>query len=92
VIGNYSGDCGRTRSLCLLPRIDPVDFTKAKMNIELRKTQKDTQPSRTFLVLKNSSNINTQLSAICWYFFSIGDWGLGSTIKDETHLEVANSI
>jgi len=30
-------DRGRTRNLCLLPRIDPAGFMRVKMNIALRK-------------------------------------------------------
>ena len=41
-----SGDHGRTRNLCLLPRIDPTGFMRVNMNTYCI-AQKDTQPSQT---------------------------------------------
>ena len=51
---------GRTRNLCLLPRIDPTGFMRAKMNIALRK--RTLSPVR--LVLEDSSKHSFMLFVV----------------------------
>ena len=55
-----SGDHGRTRNLCLLPRIDPTGFMRVKMNIALRK--RTLSPVR--LVLEDSSKRSFMLFVV----------------------------
>ena len=55
-----SGDHGRTRNLCLLPRIDPTGFIKVKMNIALRKRTL----SPVILVLEDSSKRSFMLFVV----------------------------
>ena len=55
-----SGDHGRTRNLCLLPRIDPTGFMRVKMNIALRK--RTLSPVR--LVLEDSSKHSSMLFVV----------------------------
>jgi hypothetical protein len=55
-----SGDRGRTRNLCPLPRIDPTGFMRVKMNIALRK--RTLSPVR--LVLEDSSKHSSMLFVV----------------------------
>jgi len=65
-----------TRYLCLLPRIDPAGFTRAKMNIALRKRTL----SSVRIVLKDC--FKTQLHALSFMLFvliclfAIGEYNL----------------
>jgi hypothetical protein len=54
------GDRGRTRNLCLLPRIDPTGFMRVKMNIALRNWT--LSPVR--LVLEDSSKRSFMLFVV----------------------------
>ena len=55
-----SGDRGRTRNLCLLPRIDPKGFMRVKMNTALRKRTL----SIVRLVLEDSSKRSFMLFVV----------------------------
>jgi hypothetical protein len=56
----HTTDHGRTRNLCLLPRIDPTGFMRVKMNIALRK--RTLSPVR--LVLEDSSKRSFMLFVV----------------------------
>ena len=63
-----SGDRGRTRNLCPLPRIDPTGFMRVKMNIALRK--RTLSPVR--LVLEDS----LIRSFFCYLLMFLCNWGV----------------
>jgi hypothetical protein len=63
-----SGDRGRTRNLCLLPRIDPIGLMRIKMNIALR--IRALSPVR--LVLEDSSI----RFFFCYLSMFLWNWGV----------------